>query len=235
MSIAPPVVTGRLLPIGKPSLAGRRPRSTERPPDGTVVVDPSGLTGGAGSRRCLHLAPGLGCDRSPVRRVTRQRPAQVAVRRNSMTASTVAASGFLTARSSLGADLTLLVSVAAIVLLTAGVCSLGDGATTHTAGRRPWPCCSTPSWSSSGWCARSCSTSSRGYRAASASTDTPSPPCTPRPSPRAWRLVLFLVVRANQLTRRHESVSRYKRPGRRHLVYLAGFALGVALYVVTYG
>ena len=47
---------------------------------------------------------------------------------------------------------------------------------------------------------------------------------------------LFLVVRANQLTRRGESVSRYKTAMRvAYFVYLAAFVLGVALYVVTYG
>ena len=49
-------------------------------------------------------------------------------------------------------------------------------------------------------------------------------------------LGVFLVVRANQLTRRGESVSRYKTTMRvAYFVYLAAFVLGVWLYVVTYG
>jgi hypothetical protein len=49
-------------------------------------------------------------------------------------------------------------------------------------------------------------------------------------------LGVFIVVRATQLTRRGESVGHYKRGMRvAYLVYLAGFALGVALYIVTYG
>ena len=46
----------------------------------------------------------------------------------------------------------------------------------------------------------------------------------------------FIVVRANQLTRRGESVSRYKTTMRvAYGVYLAAFVLGAWLYVVTYG
>ena len=153
-----------------------------------------------------------------------------------MTASTVAASGFLTARSSLGADLTLLVSVAAIVLLTAGVV---------LARRRRYDA---HRWTQTVavllnavmvviWMVRSLvqyilpgipgSLSEHGHALAAVHAAT---------GAAGVALGLFLVVRANQLTRRHESVSRYK-PAMRvaYLVYLAGFALGVALYVVTYG
>ena len=49
-------------------------------------------------------------------------------------------------------------------------------------------------------------------------------------------LGIFLVVRANQLTRRGQSVSRYKTTMRvAYFVYLAAFVLGLWLYVVTYG
>jgi uncharacterized membrane protein YozB (DUF420 family) len=153
-----------------------------------------------------------------------------------MTASTVAASGFLTARSSLGADLTLLVSAAAVVLLTAGVV---------LARRRRYDA---HRWTQSVavllntvmvviWMLRSlvqyilpgipASLSEHGHALAAVHAATGAV---------GVALGLFLVVRANQLTRRHESVSRYKPAMRAaYLVYLAGFALGVALYVVTYG
>ncbi len=49
-------------------------------------------------------------------------------------------------------------------------------------------------------------------------------------------LGIFLVVRANQLTRRGQSVSRYRTTMRvAYFVYLAAFVLGLWLYVVTYG
>ena len=52
----------------------------------------------------------------------------------------------------------------------------------------------------------------------------------------AAALGIFLVMRANQLTRRGESVARYKTTMRAaYIVYLAAFALGLWLYVVTYG
>jgi uncharacterized membrane protein YozB (DUF420 family) len=47
---------------------------------------------------------------------------------------------------------------------------------------------------------------------------------------------LFVVIRANQLTARGESVARYKNRMRAaYVVYLLGTALGVWVYVVLYG
>ena len=49
-------------------------------------------------------------------------------------------------------------------------------------------------------------------------------------------LGLFVVIRASQLTARGESVARYKGWMRAaYVVYLLATALGVWVYVVTYG
>ena len=49
-------------------------------------------------------------------------------------------------------------------------------------------------------------------------------------------LGLFVVIRANQLTARGESVARYKGLMRAaYIVYLLGTALGVWVYVAIYG
>jgi uncharacterized membrane protein YozB (DUF420 family) len=49
-------------------------------------------------------------------------------------------------------------------------------------------------------------------------------------------LGVFVMVRANQLEAKGQSLSRYKRPMRiSYLVYLLGTALGVWLYIVVYG
>jgi uncharacterized membrane protein YozB (DUF420 family) len=146
------------------------------------------------------------------------------------------ASGFLTGRSSLGADLSLLLSAAAIVLLTAGVVQ---------ARRRRYDA---HRWlQTSGvilnavlvafWMAVSLwrfilpgipgSLSKHGHALAAAHAVV---------GIAGVALGVFLVVRANQLTRRGESVSRYKTAMRvAYFVYLAAFVLGVWLYVVTYG
>jgi uncharacterized membrane protein YozB (DUF420 family) len=148
----------------------------------------------------------------------------------------LATSGFLTGRSSLGADLTLLVSVAAVVLLTAGVV---------LARRRRYDA---HRWAQTVavilnavlvavWMVQSLvrfilpgvpgSLSEKGHALAAVHAAT---------GALGVALGVFIVVRAAQLTRRGKSVSRYKTAMRvAYLVYLAGFALGVALYVVTYG
>ena len=49
-------------------------------------------------------------------------------------------------------------------------------------------------------------------------------------------LGVFIVIRANQLEVRGQSVSRYKTAMRiAYVFYMLGVALGIALYVVTYG
>jgi uncharacterized membrane protein YozB (DUF420 family) len=146
------------------------------------------------------------------------------------------ATGFLTGRSSLGADLSLLLSAAVIVLLTAGVVQ---------ARRRRYEA---HRWlQTSGvvlnavlvifWMAVSLvrfilpgipgTLSKHGHTLAVTHAAV---------GVVAAALGIFLVVRAGQLTRRGESVSRYKTAMRAaYFVYLAAFVLGAWLYVVTYG
>jgi len=146
------------------------------------------------------------------------------------------ASGFLTGSSSLGADVSLLVSAAGIGLLTAGVVLVR---------RRRYEA---HRWlQTSGvilnailvavWMVRSLrlyilpgvpgSLSQHGHALAAAHAVV---------GIAGVALGVFLVVRANQLTRRGESVSRYRTTMRAaYFVYLAAFALGLWLYMVTYG
>jgi uncharacterized membrane protein YozB (DUF420 family) len=146
------------------------------------------------------------------------------------------ASGFLTGRSSLGADLSLLLSAAVIVLLTAGVV---------LARRRRYEA---HRWlQTSGvmlnavlvafWMAVSLvrfilpgipgTLSKHGHTLAAVHASV---------GLVGAALGIFLVIRAGQLTRRGESVSRYKTAMRvAYFVYLAAFVLGAWLYVVTYG
>jgi uncharacterized membrane protein YozB (DUF420 family) len=47
---------------------------------------------------------------------------------------------------------------------------------------------------------------------------------------------VFLIIRANQLMASRRSLARYKTPMRvAYLVYVTAFAMGVVLYFVTYG
>ena len=153
-----------------------------------------------------------------------------------MIAYALDATGFLTGRSSLGADLSLLLSAAVIVLLTAGVV---------LARRRRYEA---HRWlQTSGvilnavlvafWMAVSLvrfilpgipdTLSRHGHTLAAAHAVV---------GIVGVALGVFLVVRAGQLTRRGESVSRYKTAMRvSYCVYLVAFVLGVWLYVVTYG
>jgi uncharacterized membrane protein YozB (DUF420 family) len=147
-----------------------------------------------------------------------------------------AASGFLTARSSLGADLSLVLSVAAIVLLTAGVVLARRG----RYGAHRWVQTLAVCLNALlvvFWMVQSLvrfilpglpgSLSEKGHTLAAVHAATGAV---------GVALGVFIVVRATQLTRRGENVGRYKSAMRAaYLVYLAGFALGVALYVVTYG
>ena len=154
-----------------------------------------------------------------------------------MIAYALDASGFLTGRSSLGADVSLLVSILAMALLTAGVVLVR---------RRQYDA---HRWVQTAsvvlnavlvgvWMFRSLrlfilpgipdSLSTHGHALAAVHAAD-------------WRIVgtalgVFVVVRAGQLTRRGQSVGRYKTAMRvAYVVYLAAFVLGVWLYVVTYG
>ena len=153
-----------------------------------------------------------------------------------MIAYALDASGFLTGRSSLGADVSLLVSVLAMALLTFGVVLVRRR---HYDAHR---------WIQTTavvlnavlvvvWMFRSLrlyilpgipgTLSTHGHTLAVTHAAV---------GVVAAVLGIFLVVRANQLTRRGESVSRYKTAMRvAYFVYLAAFVLGVWLYVVTYG
>jgi len=146
------------------------------------------------------------------------------------------ASGFLTGRSSLGADVSLLVSVLAMALLTAGVVLVRRR---HYDAHR---------WVQTAavvlnailvviWMFRSLrlyilpgipgTLSKHGHALAAVHAATGAVGVV---------LGVYIVVRAGQLTRRGRSVGRYKTAMRvAYLVYLAGFVLGVWLYVVTYG
>lgn len=146
------------------------------------------------------------------------------------------ASGFLTGRSSLGADVSLLLSAVVIGLLTAGVVLVRRRR--YEAHR--WLQTSAVILNAvlvAFWMAVSLvrfilpgipgTLSKHGHTLAVTHAAV---------GIVAAVLGVFLVVRANQLTRRGKSVSRYKTAMRvAYLVYLAAFVLGVTLYVVTYG
>ena len=153
-----------------------------------------------------------------------------------MIAYALDASGFLTGRSSLGADISLLLSAVAIVLLTAGVLLVRRRR--YDAHRRLqtsavilstivvafWMVVSLARFILPGIPG---SLSKHGHALAATHAVV---------GIVGVALGVFLVVRANQLTRRGKSVSRYKTRMRlAYGVYLAGFVLGGALYVVTYG
>jgi uncharacterized membrane protein YozB (DUF420 family) len=146
------------------------------------------------------------------------------------------ASGFVTARSSLGADLSLIASVLAVALLTAGVV---------LARRRRYQA---HRWTQSGGVALNAvpvvvwmvvslvryilpgipgTLSQHGHLLAAVHATV---------GALGVALGLFLLVRGNQLMARDASLRRYRTPMRvAYLLYVGGVALGVALYVVTYG
>ena len=153
-----------------------------------------------------------------------------------MIAYALDASGFLTARSSLGADLTLLLSAVVIVLLTSGVLLIRRQR--YDAHRRLqtsavvlnailvafWMAVSFARFTLPGIPG---SLSKHGHALAAVHAAV---------GIVAAALGIFLVVRASQLTRRGKSVGRYKTAMRvAYCVYLAAFVLGVWLYVATYG
>ena len=146
------------------------------------------------------------------------------------------ASGFLTARSSLGADLSLLVSAAAIALLTAGVVlarrqrydahrwSQTAAVALNAVVVAVWMIVSLVRFILPGIPG---SLSEHGHPLAATHSVV---------GVVGVALGVFLVIRATQLTRRAKSVSPYRTAMRvAYFVYLAGFVLGVWLYVVTYG
>jgi uncharacterized membrane protein YozB (DUF420 family) len=153
-----------------------------------------------------------------------------------MIAYALDASGFLTHTSSLGADLSLIVVIVAAVLLTAGVVL----ARRRSYDAHRWVQTSAVILNAVPvvfWMIRSLwlyilpglpgtlNTGSHVLAVVHAVTGAV-----------GVALGVFVVVRANQLTARGESVSRYKGLMRgTYVVYLAGVALGIALYVVTYG
>ena len=153
-----------------------------------------------------------------------------------MIAYALNASGFLTTRSSLGADLALLLSALVIVLLTTGFV---------LARRRRYEA---HRWLQTSAVVLNLVLVAFWMAVSLVRFILPGIPGTLSMHGHALAVVhatvgivgaalgIFLVVRANQLTRRGESVSRYKPTMRvAYFVYLAAFALGVALYVVTYG
>ena len=153
-----------------------------------------------------------------------------------MIAYALDASGFLTGRSSLGADVSLLVSVLAVALLTFGVVLVRRR---HYDAHR---------WIQTTavvlnavlvvvWMFRSLrlyilpgipgTLSTHGHALAAVHAATGGVGVV---------LGVFVVVRAGQLTRRGQSIGRYKTAMRvAYIVYLAAFVLGLWLYVVTYG
>ena len=153
-----------------------------------------------------------------------------------MIAYALAASGFLTGRSSLGADVSLLVSVLAMALLTAGVVLVRRR---HYDAHR-WVQTTAVVLNAilvAAWMFRSLSLyilpgipgslSKHGHALAAVHAATGAVGVV---------LGVFVVVSASLLTRRGRSIGRYKTTMRiAYLVYLAGFVLGAWLYVVTYG
>lgn len=152
------------------------------------------------------------------------------------TATYLGGAGFITAKSSIGADLSMVVMIAAAALLTAGVVlARRKRFTAHR-------------WVQTGavvlnavpvvaWMIRSfwlyiapglpgnLSKGADALAAVHAATG-------------AIGVVLgiVVVVRANQLEARGESLSRYRTAMRvAYVVYMVGVILGIALYVVTYG
>jgi uncharacterized membrane protein YozB (DUF420 family) len=153
-----------------------------------------------------------------------------------MTAMVIAASGFITSRSSLGADLSLLASVAAAGLLTAGVvlarrrryeahrATQTGGVILNAVPVVVWMMVSLGRYILPGLPG---SLSEHGHLLAAVHAVV---------GAAALAMGLVLVVRGNQLMARGASLKRYRTPMRvAYLLYLAGVVLGVALYVVTYG
>jgi uncharacterized membrane protein YozB (DUF420 family) len=148
----------------------------------------------------------------------------------------VASSGFITARSSLGADLALIVAVVAAALLTVGVVL----ARRHAYAAHRWVQSGAVVLNAVavvGWMVVSLvrfilpglpsSLSEHGHLLALVHAATGAV---------GFVLGMVLLVRGNQLMARRESVRRYRTPMRvAYVFYMAGVALGIALYVVTYG
>lgn len=153
-----------------------------------------------------------------------------------MIAYALDASGFLTGRSSLGADVSLLLSAVVIGLLTAGVVLVRrrrytahrwlqtSGVVLNAALVAFWMAVSLVRFILPGIPG---TLSDHGHTLAAVHATV---------GVVGAALGIFLVVRANLLTRRGQSVRRYRTTMRvAYFVYLAAFVLGLWLYVVTYG
>ena len=153
-----------------------------------------------------------------------------------MIAAAAGASGFITARSSLGADLSLVASVAAVVLLTVGVLLVRRR---HYDAHR---------WLQSGAVVLNAVPALLWMAVSLVRYILPGVPGTLAEHGHMLAAVhgavgacgvalgLFLLVRGNQLMARGQSLRRYRTVMRTaYVLYLAGMVLGVALYVVTYG
>jgi uncharacterized membrane protein YozB (DUF420 family) len=146
------------------------------------------------------------------------------------------ASGFITVRSSLGADLSLVASVAAVALLTAGVIlarrrryrahrlTQPGGVALNAVPVVAWMAVSLARYILPGI---PTTLSEHGHALAAVHAAVGAV---------GVALGLFLVARGNQLMAKGMSLRRYRTPMRvAYLLYLGGVTLGVALYVVTYG
>ncbi|MDD1762958.1 MAG: hypothetical protein LUQ59_12070 [Methanothrix sp.] len=153
-----------------------------------------------------------------------------------MIAGVVGGSGFITSSSGLGADLSLLTSVAAVALMTTGVVLVRRQ---HYDAHRLVQTCAVvlnavPVLS---WMIVSLaryilpgvpgSLSQHGHLLAAVHAAV---------GAAGVALGVFLVARGNQLAARGKSLAPCRTTMRAaYLVYLAGVLLGIALYVVTYG
>ncbi len=153
-----------------------------------------------------------------------------------MTAVVAAASGFITSRSSLGADLSLLASVTAAALLTAGVV---------LAVRRRY---SAHRWVQTGAVALNGVVAISWMTVSLARFILPGLPGTLHEHGHLLAAVhasvgvvgvvlgVTLAVLGNARWSRGESLRAYRTPMRiAYAFYMTGVALGIALYVVTYG
>lgn len=145
-------------------------------------------------------------------------------------------SGFLLPKSRIGADLSLIVTVVAVVMLTVGVVF----ARSRRYGAHHWMQTAAVTLNAVPvvfWMIRSLrlfilpglpgTLSERGHTLAAVHALT---------GAIGVALGVFIVIRANQLFARGESLARYKNVMRvAYVIYLLAAALGVALYVVTYG
>ena len=153
-----------------------------------------------------------------------------------MSVAVAEASGFLTSRSSVGADISLLVSIAAATLLTVGVILAlrrdydrhrwvqSTAVVLNAVVVVTWMLVSLGRFILPGL-PGSLSEHGHGLAALHALVGAA-----------GFALGVVLLVRGNQLMSRRRSLRRYRTTMRSaYGLYLAALALGIALYVVTYG